>query len=61
MENTEETIIEDEVKVNKNITCTGCGATLTIENAGEDKIHEVYKCPICGETLGEGFKVITNE
>ena len=43
------------------INCSECGVTLTIRKRPEEFAHEVYYCPICHVSLGEGFEVVTDD
>lgn len=43
------------------MNCPECGVTLTIRKRPEEFAHEVYYCPICHASLGEGFEVVTDD
>ena len=43
------------------MNCPECGVTLTIRKRHEEFAHEVYYCPICHTSLGEGFEVVTDD
>ena len=43
------------------MNCPECEVTLTIRKRPEEFMHEIYYCPICHASLGEGFEVVLDD